>query len=195
MRRVGLVAALAALAAVGIVGVLAWPSSSGVEAGPFPSAASQLRQLWATAPTTHDRLPFNVSEGMGVPERPPGPRLVVDTRLARGKRLALYVWQRPNGEVCDADSLGGAACRRSLDGVPGAYSTTSSHGANLLSGFLADGTVGADFEILGRWQPVHVSGRGIYLDFGRFNKSSAIGAVRWHLADGSTVTCDRWATC
>jgi hypothetical protein len=82
-----------------------------------------------------------------------------------------------------------------LDNSPGNVGWTSIHGVHLLTGVLRDGTAGADVEIFGRWRPTHLSGRAIYLDFGRRNLGSAITAVRYHLADGTTVTCDRWGAC
>src|SRR5690348_8484607 len=100
MRRVALAGALAAAGAVAVVGAPAWPSRSSVEARPFPPAASQLRQLWATAPRARAPLPANVALGLGAPAHLSDARMAVEARFVTGRPLGLWVWQRANGEVC-----------------------------------------------------------------------------------------------
>jgi hypothetical protein len=121
--------------------------------------------------------------------------MAVDARFADGRPLGLGVWQRANGEVCDADSLGGAGCFTSFEGAPGNVGWSSIHGHHVLTGVLRDGTTGVDLRIFGEWRPAHVSHRGVYLDFGTRNLGSAITGYRYHLAGGATVTCDRWGAC
>ena len=192
MRRVALVGALAALVAVAVVGALARPWSTSVEARGFPPAASELRQLWAAAPKAPQRLPPTVRTGGGTID---DNRVLLDWRLFSGRRLLLIAERQPSGTVCVADNIGGAGVLRPASRTVRQRRLVEHPRRQPAHRVLRDGTTGADVEIFRRWRPTHLSGWGIYLDFGRHNLGSAITAVRYHLADGTTVTCDRWGAC
>jgi hypothetical protein len=197
MRRVALAGALAAVAAVGVVGGLAWSSGGSVEARVPPYAALQLHQLWSTAPRATFRFPAVLHHFDGW--RQADTRRVLDTRLPAG-RLTLYAARDARGVTCYYESAdvaaAAASCLSSFNGVPGRLMTLSASGGwNLMVGLLRDGTSGVDLQLNGRWQPARVQGRGVYLTSHGESLGRAIERVRYHLADGSTVVCDRWDSC
>jgi hypothetical protein len=137
MRRVALVGALAAVAAVAIVVALLRPSSSSVEARPFPPAADELQQLWATAP----RSSFQFGPMPSVLQWTQGEtRLVLDARLPFGNRLRLYAARDAKGVVCYAQSAGGGGCFPSFGGMPATLGAMNGGEWNLMAGILRDGS-------------------------------------------------------
>jgi hypothetical protein len=187
MRRVALVGALAAVAAVAVVVALVRPSSSKVEARPFPPAAAQLQQLWATAPSSDLRFPRVLSRFHGWLQG--DTRLVFDAPMPRGADLALYLARDAHGSVCTETSTGGGSCFDRFDGAPANLGTFDDGVWNVMTGVLRDGTTGVDLLVGGRWRAARVQGRGVYLTAGGDRLDDAIEQVRYHLVDGSTLTC------
>jgi hypothetical protein len=183
--------------AVAVVGALARPSHGSVEARVPPYAASQLHQLWSTAPKASFRFPAVL--GHFDEWRQGDTRLVYDAPLAAG-RLTLYVARDARGATCfyeRADAAADAAsCLSSFNGAPGRLMTLSASGGwNVVVGLLRDGTTGLDVELAGRWRHALVQGRGVYLASNGATLGQAIEGVRYHLTDGSTVVCHGLDAC
>jgi hypothetical protein len=192
MRRVALAGVLAAVGAALVVVAVARPREERMQARPFPPAAAELGQLWSSAPPTGYRFPPTLRRWHGWRQR--DARLVFDAGLPYGNRLNLYVAHDAAGRVCFQDTglgFSGGSCFESFFGEPANLGTGGSDGGSVLTGLLRDGTTGLDVELGGRWRPAHVAGRGVYLTAGGEYLGNAIQRVRYHLADGSTLTC-RW---
>src|SRR4029079_9698614 len=114
----------------------------------------------------------------------------------RAGQLTLHAARDARGATCFYERADAASCLSSFNGAPGRLATLSSSGGwNLLVGLLRDGTNGIDVEISGRWHAAHIKGRGVYLASGGASLANAIQHVRYHLADGTTITCDGLDAC